>query len=97
MCGCGCGGCPCAHNYIQYIGVADIQSLICCNSRLSEYLVHKKLCSWVMVDKVAVNFTYIPYIRKYWRSLNLAICLKSGSNALLVEFEFGGLLHYVIA
>ena len=42
----------------------------------------------------------IPYIQKYWRSLNLAIyinCLKSGSNALLAEFKFGILLLYVIA
>ena len=40
---------------------------------------------------------YIPYIWKYWRSLNLVICPKSGRNALLVEFKFGGLLCYVIA
>ena len=33
---------------------------------------------------------YIPYIRKYRRSLNLAISPKSGRNALLVEFKFGG-------
>ena len=32
----------------------------------------------------------IPYIRKYWRSLNLAICPKSGRNALLAEFKCGG-------
>ena len=32
----------------------------------------------------------------YWRSLNLAICPKSGRNALLAEFKFGGLLCYVI-
>ena len=36
------------------------------------------------------------YIRKYWQSLKLAIRPKSGKNALLVEFKFGGLLHYVI-
>ena len=34
---------------------------------------------------------------KYWQSLNLAICPKSGRNALLEEFKFGGLLRYVIA
>ena len=39
----------------------------------------------------------IPFIRKYWRSLNLAICPKSGRNALLAKFKFGSLLHYVIA
>ena len=36
-------------------------------------------------------------ITKYWQSLNLAICPKSGRNALLTEFKFGDLLHYVIA
>ena len=35
----------------------------------------------------------IPYIRNYWRSLNLAICLKSGRNALLADFKFGRLLR----
>ena len=39
----------------------------------------------------------ILYIRKYWRSLNLAICMKSGRKALLAEFKFGGLLRYVTA
>ena len=41
--------------------------------------------------------TCIPYIQKYRQSLNLAICLKSGRNALLVEFKFGRLLCYIIA
>ena len=41
---------------------------------------------------------YIPYMRKYWHNyINLVICLKSGRNALLVEFKFGVLLRYVIA
>ena len=41
--------------------------------------------------------TLLLYIWKYWQSLNLAICPKSGRNALLAEFKFGGLLRYVIA
>ena len=31
----------------------------------------------------------IPYIRKYWRSLNLAICTRSGCTLILAEIKFG--------
>ena len=41
--------------------------------------------------------TILPYIRKYWQSLNLVICPKSGRNALLAEFKFGSLLRCIIA
>ena len=36
-----------------------------------------------------VNCT-IPYIRKYWRSLNLTICTRSGCNKILAKIKFGG-------
>ena len=32
----------------------------------------------------------IPYIWKYWRSLNLAIWARSGCNLILAEIIFGG-------
>ena len=32
----------------------------------------------------------ILYKQKYWRALNLVICLQIGHSKILVEFKFGG-------
>ena len=45
--------------------------------------------SWVKIGKTNSR-SRVPYIREYWRSLNLAICTRSGCNLILVENKFGG-------
>ena len=37
-----------------------------------------------------IHTTIIPYKWSYWRALNLAIWLQTGSSKILVEFKFGG-------
>ena len=48
-----------------------------------------------VLDCIPVRAVYpykrkLPYIRKYWRSLNLAICARSGCNLILAKIKFGG-------
>ena len=38
----------------------------------------------------AINYAYIPYSWKYWRSLNLAVWPQTKGKKILAEFKFGG-------